>query len=75
VLGLFTAVHGTLGFVTWRALVDAEATRADAAAWHAGVLGVALVMRAVIGWRRRLSWGFFERAAHAVPQPRMAGDR
>lgn len=62
VLGLMTAVHGTLCFVVWRALVAPDATRADAAAWHAGVLVVALVMREVIHRQRRLPWGFFERA-------------
>lgn len=63
VLGLFTAVHGTLGFVVWRALVAPDATRADAAAWHAGVLAVAVLMREVIGRQRGLAWGFFERSA------------
>lgn len=63
VLGLFTAVHGTLGFVVWRALVAPDATRADAAAWHAGVLVIALLMRTVVGRRRRLPWGFFECSA------------
>lgn len=61
VLALFTAVHGTLGFVVWRGLMAPDATRADAAAWHVGVLVVALVMRAVVGRQRHLPWGFFER--------------
>ena len=74
VLGLFTAVHGTLGFVTWRALVDPAATRADAAAWHADVLLVALLMRAVISRQRRLNWGFFERSAQPLPVPHLVGD-
>ena len=69
VLGLFTAVHGTLGFVVWRALVAPDATRADAAAWHAGVLGLALLMRAVVGRQRGLPWGFFERSAQAAKAP------
>jgi len=69
VLGLFTAVHGTLCFVVWRALMDPEASRADAAAWHAGVLVVALLMRAVIGRQRGLPWGFFERAAPPLRAP------
>jgi hypothetical protein len=63
VLGLFTAVHGNLGFVVWRALMAPDATRADAAAWHAGVLVVALLMRQFIGRQRALPWGFFERSA------------
>lgn len=69
VLGLFTAVHGTLCFVVWRALMAPEATRADAAAWHAGVLVVALLMRAVVGRQRGLPWGFFERAARPLQAP------
>lgn len=59
VLALFTAVHGTLGFVLWRSLVAPDATRADAAAWHAGVLVVALALRAWVGHQRQLPWGFF----------------
>lgn len=74
VLGLFTAVHGTLGFVVWRALVAPEATRADAAAWHAGVLGIALLMRAVVGRQRSLPWGFFERPAQPRRAPGWVGD-
>mgnify|MGYP000992548078 CR=1 FL=1 len=73
VFGLFTAVHGTLGFVVWRTLAAPEATRADAAAWHAGVLVVALAMRAVVGHRRGLPWGFFLRAAPAQPAAHRAG--
>ncbi len=73
VLGLFTAVHGTLGFVVWRALAAQEATRADAAAWHAGVLLVALVIRAVVGHRRGLPWGFFERPAQTREAPGLVG--
>lgn len=74
VLGLFTAVHGTLGFVVWRALVAPEATRADAAAWHAGVLVIALLMRAVVGRQRGLPWGFFERPAQRRQAPGWVGD-
>lgn len=66
VLGLFTAVHGTLGFVVWRALMAPDATRADAAAWHAGVLVVAVLMRGVVGRQRGLPWGFFERSAQPL---------
>jgi len=73
VFGLFTAVHGTLGFVMWRALVSPEAARADAAAWHAGVLIVALLMRAVVGHQRGLPWGFFERSAK--PLQALSGGR
>jgi hypothetical protein len=69
VLGLFTAVHGNLGFVAWRALVAPDATRADAAAWHAGVLVVALLMRSVVGRQRGLPWGFFERSAQPMHAP------
>ena len=69
VLGLFTAVHGNLGFVVWRALVAPDATRADAAAWHAGLLVVALLMRTVVGHQRRLPWGFFERSAQPMHAP------
>ncbi len=72
VLGLFTAVHGNLGFVAWRALVAPDATRADAAAWHAGLLVVALLMRAVIGRQRSLPWGFFERSAQPVHAPSLS---
>ena len=67
VLGLFTAVHGTLCFVVWRALLAPGATRGDAAAWHVGVLVVALVMRSTIGRQRGLPWGFFERTSRVVP--------
>jgi hypothetical protein len=74
VLGLFTAVHGTLGFVVWRALMEPAAARADAAAWHAGVLIVALLMRAIIGRQRRLSWGFFERPAQPGQAQHLVGD-
>ena len=69
VFGLFTAVHGNLGFVVWRALVAPDATRADAAAWHAGLLVVALLMRTVVGHQRRLPWGFFERPAQPMHAP------
>lgn len=71
VIGLFTAVHGTLGFVIWRALMAPEATRTDAALWHVGVLVLAWLMRTAIGRRRGLPWGFFERR----PQPRSWGRR
>jgi len=73
VLGLFTAVHGTLGFVVWRSLAAPEATRADAAAWHAGVLVVALVIRAVVGRRRGIPWGFYDPTAHAAQAPNSGG--
>lgn len=73
VLGLFTAVHGTLCFVVWRALVAPDATRAEAAAWHAGVLAVALVMRAVVGRQRGLPWGFFDGPAQPVRAPHRVG--
>lgn len=66
VLALFTAVHGTLLFVVWRALLAPEATRADAAAWHLGVLVVALLMRARVGRQRALPWGFFERTPQSA---------
>ncbi|MBX3607657.1 MAG: hypothetical protein KF788_20420 [Piscinibacter sp.] len=66
VFGLFTAVHGTLAFVVWRALVAPDTDRADAAAWHAGVLVIALLMRTVVGRRRALPWGFFERTPAPV---------
>lgn len=69
VLGLFTAVHGNLGFVAWRALVAPDATRADAAAWHAAVLIVALLMRAGVGRQRGLPWGFFEASSQPLPTP------
>lgn len=72
VLGLFTAVHGTIGFVMWRTLVAPDATRADAAAWHAGVLVVALLMRAAVGRQRGLPWGFFERSAQPAQAPHRA---
>lgn len=69
VLGLFTAVHGTLGFVVWRAMVAPEAARAEAAVWHAGVLVIALLMRAVVVQQRRLPWGFFEASAQPLQTP------
>lgn len=69
VLALFTAVHGTLLFVVWRALAAPGATRADAAAWHLGVLAAALLMRAHVGRRRALPWGFFERPPQALQAP------
>lgn len=74
VLGLFTAVHGTLGFVVWRGLFASEATRADAAAWHVGVLVIALILRAVIGRQRALPWGFFENRATGPSSPGLIGD-
>lgn len=74
VLALFTAVHGTLGFVVWRALAAPEATRADAAAWHVGVLVVALMMRAWVGRQRQLPWGFFLRETPPHPVAGLAGD-
>jgi hypothetical protein len=61
VLGLFTAVHGNLGFVLWRTAWAPEATRGDAALWHVGVLVAAMLIRAAITRQRGLPWGFFER--------------
>lgn len=69
VLALFTAVHGTLLFVVWRALAAPEATRADAAAWHLGVLVAALLMRARVSRQRALPWGFFERTPGTLQAP------
>ena len=69
VLALFTAVHGTLFFVVWRALAAPEATRADAAAWHLGVLAVALLMRARISRQRALPWGFFDHTPRTLQAP------
>jgi hypothetical protein len=72
VLALFTAVHGTLGYVLWRAWVDPQAGRGDAALWHAGVLVLALVMRAVLTHRRGIPWGFFEATPAPDPSPTAA---
>jgi hypothetical protein len=49
---LFTAVHGTFAFVAWRSLVDPDAGRTTAVAFHAGVLLVAVALRLWFGWRR-----------------------
>lgn len=68
VCGLFTAVHGTLLFVLWRRFVDVEASRADAAAFHAGVLVVALLLRAWLGRRHGVPWTFTQAGARVVPQ-------
>ncbi|MCP5270706.1 MAG: hypothetical protein H6932_05690 [Burkholderiaceae bacterium] len=68
VCGLFTAVHGTLLFVAWRRFVDVDATRADAAAFHAGVLLVALALRAWLGRRHGVPWTFTQPGARVVPQ-------
>jgi hypothetical protein len=73
VVGLFTAVHGNLGFVLWREWAAPEATRGDAALWHAGVLVVAVLIRAAITRRRRLPWGFFEHPAPSRQAPDWAG--
>lgn len=56
VFGLFTAVHGTLLFVAWRWVVDAGATRTDAAVCHALVLLAAVALRTWFGRRRRIPW-------------------
>ena len=56
VCGLFTAVHGTLMFVAWRWAIDPGAARADAAAFHVGVLLAAIAMRAWFGHRRGIPW-------------------
>lgn len=56
VCGLFTAVHGTMLFVAWRWLSDPNASRADAAAFHAGVLVVAIGLRVWFGRRRNIPW-------------------
>lgn len=69
VLGLLTAVHGTLGFVMWRTLIAPDATRTDAALWHAGVLVIALLMRAALGHQRGIPWGFFHRPPQALRAP------
>lgn len=66
VICLFTAVHGNVGFVVWRALMSPEATRAEAAVCHAVALVVALLMRAMIGRQRGLPWGFFEQQTQPV---------
>lgn len=58
VCGLFTAVHGTLLFVLWRWAFAPEVTRADAAAFHLGVLVIALALRAWFGRRRGVPLGF-----------------
>lgn len=68
VCGLFTAVHGTLLSVLWRELVDPGATRVDAAAFHAGVLVVALLLRAWLGRRHGVPWTFTQPGAQVVPQ-------
>jgi hypothetical protein len=60
--GLFTAVHGTLLFVLWRWLVAPQAGRNVTAAFHIGMLVVAIGMRVVFGRRRGVPWRFFARA-------------
>lgn len=49
VCGLLTAVHGTMLFVAWRAVVAPDAGPASAAGAHLLVLGVALGVRARLG--------------------------
>ena len=51
VCGLLTAVHGTLDFVVWRALVAPEAGPATAAVAHLGVLLIAIVARVWLSQR------------------------
>lgn len=53
---LSTAVHGTLAFVAWRWAFVPDASRADAAAWHAVALASALAARVWWGRRRQLPW-------------------
>lgn len=67
VCGLFTAVHGTLAFVAWRWAFDAGATRADAAVFHAGVLVLAIALRAWFGRRRRIPWSALEPVRARTP--------
>lgn len=52
VCGLFTAVHGTLLFVTWRWLFDPLAGRDVAAGFHLAVLVMAIALRLWWGARR-----------------------
>ncbi len=66
ICGLFTAVHGTLLFVAWRWAFAPEATRSDAAMWHAGVLVAGLALRWWWGRRRDVPWRFFLSPVSAV---------
>lgn len=68
VCGLLTAVHGTLLFVAWRRFVDVDATRADAAAFHVGVLFAALVLRAWLGRRHGVPWAMTQPRAQVAHQ-------
>lgn len=56
--GLFTAVHGTLLFVAWRALVDPAASPTAAALCHGGVILPALALRLWFGRRHGVPLGF-----------------
>lgn len=56
--GLFTAVHGTLLAIAWRAGVDPAATAVSAAACHALVILPAVGLRLTFGQRLGLPLGF-----------------
>ena len=62
VCGLFTAVHGTLLAVVWRELVEPDAGPWTNAAFHVGVLAVAVAMRLWIGHKRNVPLRFTRRA-------------
>jgi hypothetical protein len=58
VCGLFTAVHGTLLSVVWRDLLAQDAGSWTTAAFHLGVLVVAIAMRLWFGRKRQVPWRF-----------------
>ena len=64
VCGLFTAVHGTLLSVVWRELLAQDAGSWTTAAFHLGVLVIAIAMRLWFGHKRHVPWRF-TRAARA----------
>lgn len=69
VCGLFTAVHGTVLFVLWRWAFAPEATRAENAAFHVGVLVVAVAMRWACGRRRGVPLRFSAERSAATHAP------
>lgn len=73
VCGLFTAVHGTVFFVLWRWLVAPEAPPEVAAAFHVGVLAVAVLMRLAVGRRRGIPLRFSAHPSAASPAVAASG--
>lgn len=54
--GLFTAVHGTLLALGWRALIDPQADQAIAVTMQGVVLVIAVAMRLRLGYKHNVPW-------------------